>query len=138
MKEFVTDINEDINLFVGEVTSYDNRTKCFSVFYTADKYTEKVPASEIKDHLDSFEELYSQVSKRGQRFTRKQSISIILKTYRQRKFVDIVNQSNPVDLTTSADVDAAEEDAPKDSKDAEVITKEKMGARIAVMKVAVL
>ena len=46
-KEFITDIDEDINLFIGLVKSYDHRTKCFSVFYAADNYTEKVPGTEI-------------------------------------------------------------------------------------------
>ena len=142
VKEFITDIDEDINLFIGLVKSYDHRTKCFSVFYAADNYTEKVPGTEIKEHMDNFEHLYNDVSNKGQKFTRKQACPVILKAYRQRKFVEIAKRSNPVDLTTSTDTAVKDNDAgvevEKITREKKTIAKEEMGARIDVMNVSVL
>ena len=92
--------------------------------------------------MDNFEQLYNDVSNKGQKFTRKQACPIILKTYRQRKFVEIDKRSNPVDLTTSTDAAAKDNDAGVEVEDItrekKALAKEEMGARIAMMNVSVL
>ena len=68
------------------------------------------------------------MSNGGQRFTRKQACPIILKSYKHQRFLETAKADNPVDLSTSL-TEPAETAGVED-------TKVKLGAKIAVLKVA--
>ena len=44
-------MGEDTNLLIGQVKSYDQRTKTFVVYCAADGYTETVKENEMKEHI---------------------------------------------------------------------------------------
>ena len=128
-KEFIVDLTEEKQLFIGVIKRYNERLKKFDVYYPADKTTEHYTFKQIQPGFELFESWYSTVSNGGQRFTRKQACRIILKSYRQQRFLDIAKESHPSDSTTSA---AASSGASAGSED----TKAKLGTNIACMKVA--
>ena len=130
-KEFIVDLTEELKFFIGVVKSYNQRLKMFDVYYAADKTTEHYTFNELKPCFKLFEDWYSTVSNKGQRFTRKQACPIILKSYRQQKFLEIAKDSHPSDVSNS---DTINSDAASNSG----IEKEKMGGKIAAMKVAAL
>ena len=54
-KEFIINIDEEINLFIGVVKSYNQQAKTFDVFYDADGTTEQLTATELNPLLKLFE-----------------------------------------------------------------------------------
>ena len=99
-KEFIVDLSEEMQIFIGVVKSFDQRTNLFACYYDSDDTTEYYDLKEVKECISKFEEWYSFVSNHGQRFTRKQACPVILKSYRQQKFLEVAKESNPSDPTT--------------------------------------
>ena len=120
-----------MRLFTGVVKSYCQRQKLFDVYYAEDNTTERYSFEELKPCLDLFEEWYATVSNKGQRFTRKQACPIIVKSFRQQRFLDCAKEGNPSD-SASATVTSSVSSATAD------VSKEKLGANIAVMNVRAL
>ena len=133
-KEFIVDTTEELKLFLGVVKTFNQRTKLFGVYFSADDTTEHYTYKEVKPCLQLFEKWYSTVSNKGQRFTRKQACPIIVKSYRQQKFLEVVKASHPSDATTPT---ASSSVATTTAADP-AVAKEKLGAKIAVMKVKYL
>ena len=138
-KEYVVNIEEELQLFIGVVIDYDHETKDFLIKYPADGVQDWYSTAETKTYLDLFEEWYRHVSRGGQRFTREKACPIIVKAYRQDKFVADAQKSNPIDtIKVPIGAEAASACTVEGVDDASKweIEKEKMGARIAALKVA--
>ena len=123
-REYLVSINEDLSLFTGVVTNYDQDTKMFSVHYRQDDTTDEYSLADTRKYVDLFETWYAKVSCGGQRFTRTKAHSVIVAAYRKEQ---LVKKAKECAVSASVSATAATQ-----------VDKEVMTARIAVMKVTQL
>lgn len=127
-RKYVVDIGQDVALFTGVVLGYDQKSKTFEVRYHSDGVKETYKAAELQAYLDLFEHWYGKVSRGGQRFTRKQSLCIVVKAFRREQL-----QNNAKKCAVSSAASSAGAAATTNKVDKDILS-----ARISVMKVGQL
>ena len=130
VKEFLPEVGDEKQLYTGEITAYDQLSHKFTVVYHSDGVQQQFSRAETQKMHNEFESWYAKVSRKGQRFTRRQALPVVVGAYNKERMLRRAKVANPTDLTHDSDEETP--DAAKVRRDVE------RGVTISKMKVVKL
>jgi len=85
VKEFLLAKGHEKRLYTAEITAYSQETRKFTVVYHEDNVAEDLTRAETLKLHNDFESWYAKVSRNGQKFTRYQTLPVVVGAYNKDK-----------------------------------------------------